>query len=80
MCALLDEVVGPFGARIERRAGDGEDEPAEIGGIARGDERPGAGGRLDYNQTQCNSRNQAVASREIAGAGFPACADRAGAT
>ena len=37
--AVLDQAVGAGGARVERRAGHGEDEAALLAGEARGDQR-----------------------------------------
>lgn len=70
--ALLDEVVATFCARIERGAGDGEDLAVLLESHARRDERAGALGRLDDDDTEREPGHQAVAAWKVPGAGLPA--------
>ncbi|MCY1222630.1 hypothetical protein D9M72_347300 [compost metagenome] len=58
--------------RIERRTRNGKDQPAEIGGITRGDQGAGAIGRLDDGHAEADAGNQPVAPREIACTWLPA--------
>ncbi|MBB3978097.1 hypothetical protein GGQ64_003311 [Rhizobium azooxidifex] len=61
-----------MGARIQRRAGHGKDEAAEIGGIARRDQGAGAVGGLDDHEPEADAGDQPVAARKIARPGLPA--------
>ena len=69
---VLQQTVGAVAARIERRAGHGKDQPAEIGGIARSDQRAGTGGCLDDDKPEADAGDQPVAARKITGARLPA--------
>ena len=69
---LLDQAVGAFGARIERRTGNGEHFAALFEREARGDQRARALGGLDDDDPERQSGDQAVAAREIAAARLPA--------
>jgi hypothetical protein len=46
---LLQEIVGSFGARIERRAWDSKDLTVLLERESRGDERARTPRRLDYH-------------------------------
>lgn len=48
--ALADEVVAASSARVQRRAGDGEDLPPGLSGKALGEKRAGADGGLDDHE------------------------------
>ena len=56
--AVAQQVVGSFGARIERRAGRGEDLAPLLGGEAGGDQRAGAARRLDHDRRRARGRRR----------------------
>ena len=70
--AVADEIVGALGARIERRARNGENLPSLLQGETRGDERARAPRRLDHHHPVGQARDDAVAARKIAPARLPA--------
>ena len=63
--------VGALGARVERRAGHGEDLAALLVGEPRRDERPRPACRLDHDRRHAEARDDAVAPGEIAAARLP---------
>ena len=70
--AVLEQAVGAGGARVERRSGHGKHQPAHLAGKPGADQRAGALGRLDHDQSQGRAGDQAVAARKILGARLPA--------
>ena len=70
--ALADQIVGPLGARIERRARHGQHLASLFAGEARGDQRAGSHLGLDHDHRQGETRDQPVAAREVAGLGLGA--------
>ena len=70
--ALLEQPVGAGGARIERRAGHGEDQPAHFAGEPRADQRARALRRLDHHQPERQPGDDPVAARKILRARLPA--------
>ena len=71
-CALFDEAVGAFGARIKRRARHGEDLTALFERKPRRDQRTRSLGGFDNDDAERQSGNQPIAPREIARAWLPA--------
>jgi hypothetical protein len=69
---LLNEVIAPLGARVERGTGDGEDVAVLLEGQPCGDERAGALGGFHDHDTKRESGYQPVTAGEVAGAGLPA--------
>ena len=70
--ALLDQAVGAFRARIERRARHGKHFAALFERQPRRDQRARAFGRLDDDDAEREPGNQAIAPRKIPRAGLPA--------
>jgi hypothetical protein len=70
-CALLEQAVCTFGARIERRARHGEDLAPLFAGEARGDQRARPARRLDDDDAERQTGDQAVAPWEVARARLP---------
>jgi hypothetical protein len=70
--ALLEQVVGALGARIERRAGHGEHFAALFEREPRGDQRARSPGRFHHHDADRKSRDEPVAAGEITGARLPA--------
>ena len=66
--ALLDEIVGAGGARIERRARHREHLAALFGGNPRRDQRSRAMRGLHHDDAERHARDQPVAAGKIAGA------------
>ena len=69
--ALLEQTVGSFRARIERRAGHRKHFAALFAGKPRGDQRAGAARRFHDHHADRQSRDQPVAARKVARARFP---------
>ena len=65
--ALADQVVGPPGARVQRRAGDGEHFPALLGGQAGGDQRAAPQLGLHDDDALGKAGDQPVAAGEVLG-------------
>jgi hypothetical protein len=63
--ALLDQIVGAGGARIERRARHGEYLAALFGRHARRDQRSGAVRGFDHDDAKGRGRDQTVSPRKI---------------
>ena len=70
--ALLEQVVGAFGARIERGARHREHFAALFEREACGDQRAGAPGGFHHHDADRKPRDEPVAAGEIAGARLPA--------
>ena len=66
--ALLDQIVGAGGARIERRARHRKHLAALFGGHPRRDQRARAVRGLDHDDAERRAGDQAIAPRKIAGA------------
>jgi hypothetical protein len=64
--ALLEQVVGAGGARIERRARHGKDLAALFGRHPRRDQRTRALGWFDHDDAERGARDQAVAPGKVA--------------
>ena len=62
--ALLEQAVGAFGARIERRARHGEHLAALFAGEPRGDQRAGAPRRFDDDDADATARRSAGCGAE----------------
>ena len=71
-CAVLEQPVGAGRARVERRAGNREDQPSHFAGEPGADQRARAVCRLDDDQPERQAGDQAVAARKIPGARLPA--------
>ena len=69
--ALLDQAVGAFGARIERRARHGKDFAALFQRESRRDQRARTFGRFDNDQAKGEPRNQPIAARKVSRPRFP---------
>ena len=63
--ALLDQVVGAGGARIERRTRHRKNLAALFGGHPRGDQRARPMRGLHHDDAECRARDQSIAAREI---------------
>jgi len=63
--ALLQEIVGPRGAWIERVPRDGKDFATLLSGQPCGDQRSRPLGRLDDDNAQGNSRDQPITPRKV---------------
>ena len=63
--ALLQEIVGAGGARIERTAGHGEHFSSLFAGKPRRDQRTRTLGRLDHHYAERDSGNQPVAPGKV---------------
>ena len=70
--AVLQQRVAAGSPRVERRAGHGEDETAEIGGPTRRDERAGPPRRLDHDEAEGDAGDQPVAAGKVARPRLPA--------
>src|SRR4249920_31028 len=62
--ALLEQIVGAGGARVERAARHGKDLAALLG-KAGGDQRAGPLGGLHHHDPERDAGDQAVAAREV---------------
>ena len=71
-CTLLEQAVGAFRARIERRARHREHFAALLAGEPRRDQRAGAARRLDDHDADREAGDEPVAAREVARARLPA--------
>ena len=69
--ALLEQAVGAFRARIERRAGHREHLAALFAGEPRRDQRAGAARRLDDHDAERQPGDQPVAAGKVARARLP---------
>ena len=69
--ALLEQPVGAFGARIERRARHREHLAALFAGQARRDQRARAARRFDHHDADRKPGDQPVAARKIVRARLP---------
>ena len=69
--AVLEQLVGAGRARVERRAGNREDQPSHLAGEPGTDQRARAVCRLDDDQPERQAGDQAVAARKIPGARLP---------
>ena len=69
--ALLDQAVGAFGARIERRARHGKDFAALFQREPRRDQRARMFGSFDNDQAKGEARNQPIAARKVWRPRFP---------
>src|SRR5439155_1665716 len=71
-CALFDQIVAAFGARVQRRARDGKYLPALLEPEVRGDERARAPGRLHHDDSGANAGNESIATGKVSRAGLMA--------
>ncbi len=70
-CALLEQPVGPFAARIEGRTRHRKDFAALFAGKPCRDQRTRTARGFDDNDTDRKPRNDAVAARKVMCARFP---------
>src|SRR3954469_1558488 len=63
--AFADQMVAALGARVERRAGHRHHLTAELGGVARRDQRAGFGRRLDHDRAMGEAGDDPVAIGEV---------------
>ena len=70
--AVLEHDIAAGGARVERRARNGEGQPAHFVGEASADQRAGALRRFDHDQPECHAGDKTIAARKILRPRLPA--------